>query len=193
MSAAATAPRDPRSGSGLAHMRVERAADEVESRSGVRRAGFQEGRHLVAVPLAPPRRVEPQQPVPDARPSTSMPSDASARDQRRDQARLPERDGQRSEGDPPRVDEQYAGRVHLDRIPIQPARCRPEELTRGLDPEAVVPRLVAGAVEPEVLDARVRAAAQVRAALRHRADVEGRALARLVATRRSSRRDSDRR
>ena len=46
-----------------------------------------------------------------------------------------------------------------------------------LDPEPVVARPVARALQPEVLQARVRLAAEVRAALVERADVERRAVA----------------
>ena len=56
------------------------------------------------------------------------------------------------------------------------ARRRAELRAVGLDAETVVARAVAGTLQPEVLHARVRLAAQVRAALVQRPDVEGRAV-----------------
>ena len=65
-------------------------------------------------------------------------------------------------------------RVHPDREAVHAPRRRAVPLAGDLGPEPVVARLVARAAHPEVLEARVGAAAQVRAALRQGADVEGR-------------------
>ena len=67
--------------------------------------------------------------------------------------------------------------VDLDREPVHRAVRRPELRPFGLDAEPVIARLVARAVEPEVLDARVRSAAEVRTDLRDGTDVQRRALA----------------
>src|SRR6186713_2038905 len=110
-------------------------------------------------------------------------SDAARRGAWRDQAGLAERDGQRSEGDLAGVDGQHAGAVDGDREAIHPARRRAVGGAVGLDPEPVVARAVTRALEPEVLEARVRLATEVRAALVEGADVEPCTIARRVLTR----------
>ena len=100
-------------------------------------------------------------------------SDASGRRARRDQAGLAERDRQWSERDLAGVDRQRARPIDRDREAVHAPRRRAELGAVGLDPEPVVARAVARAFEPEVLEARVRLAAEVRAALVQRPDVEG--------------------
>src|SRR6187401_3014645 len=107
-------------------------------------------------------------------------SDAARRGARRDQTGLAEGDGQRAERDLAGVDGQNAGAVDGDREAIHSARRGAELSAVGLDPEPVVARAVARALEPEVLEARVRLASEVRAALVEGADVESGAVARRV-------------
>src|SRR6188508_1095922 len=113
----------------------------------------------------------------------SVLSDAARRRTRRDDARLPDGDGQGAEGDLAGVDGQHAAAVHADPEAVHAPRRRAVLGALGLDAQPVVARPVAGALHPEVLEARVRLAAQVRAALVQRADVQrgpiaGRVLAR---------------
>src|SRR6478609_8880290 len=110
-------------------------------------------------------------------------SDAARRSAWRDQAGLAEGDGERSERDLAGIDGQHTRAVDSDREAIHPARCGAVCGAVGLDPEAVVARAVARALEPEVLEARVRLAAEVRAALVESAHVESRAVARRVLAR----------
>src|SRR3954447_2872253 len=110
-------------------------------------------------------------------------SDASRRRTRRDESRLAERDRQWSEGYLAGVDCQHAGRVDRDREAVHAARRGPELRAIGLDPEAVVARAVTRTLEPEVLEAWVRLAAEMWAALVQGPHVErlavaGRVLAR---------------
>src|SRR3954453_2843111 len=110
-------------------------------------------------------------------------SDASRRRTRRDESRLAERDRQWSEGDLAGVDGQHARRVDGDREAVHAARRGPELRAIGLDPEAVVARAVTRTLEPEVLEAWVRLAAEMWAALVQGPHVErlavaGRVLAR---------------
>src|SRR3954451_12508087 len=65
-------------------------------------------------------------------------SDATRRRPRRDESRLAESDGERSERDLAGVDGQNAGGVDRDREAVHPARRRPERGTVGLDPKPVV-------------------------------------------------------
>src|SRR6185436_21186810 len=104
-------------------------------------------------------------------------SDAAGGCERRDQARLTERDRQRAEGDLAGVDGQRAVAVDGDAEPVHAAWRGPERRTVGLDAQPVVARAMARTLQPEVLQARVGLAAQVRAALVERPDVEGRAVA----------------
>src|SRR3990172_6126193 len=87
----------------------------------------------------------------------------------RDQARLAEVDRQRPQGQAGGVHEEDPLRVDLDRPAIHAPRRRAE--LRDLDPQAVVARAVAGALEPLAAVAEVRLAAEVRAALVERAHV----------------------
>src|SRR6478752_910034 len=104
---------------------------------------------------------------------TNRSSDAPRRRARRDEARLAEGDRERPERDLAGIDGQGAGRVDRDREAVHAPRRGPELGAIGLGPEPVVARAVARALEPEVLEAWVRLAAEVRAALVERADVEG--------------------
>src|SRR6476646_5599797 len=105
------------------------------------------------------------------------PSDAPGRRARRDEPGLTERDGEWPEGDLAGVDGQHARVVHGDRESVHRARSGAEGRTVRLDPEPVVPRPMTGAFEPEVLEARVGLAAEVRTALVERANVERLAVA----------------
>src|SRR3972149_3055345 len=78
-------------------------------------------------------------------------------------------------GDFGRVDGQHAVRADAGGEPVEAAQGGPEALR--LDAQTVIARAVAGALEPVVLGAEVRLAAEVRAALVERAHVEVRALA----------------
>ena len=111
------------------------------------------------------------------RPCAGAASDASGRRPRRDQAGLAERHRQWPEGDLAGVDRQHAGAIDRDREAVHATRGGPERGPVRLDPEPVVARPVARALEPEVLEARVRLAAEVRAALVQRPDVERLAVA----------------
>src|SRR5512134_2816894 len=95
---------------------------------------------------------------------------AAARDAWRDHPGLAERLRHGATDHLARVDRQHAALVDLDREAVHATRRRPVLLAGDLGPEPVIARLVAGAVQPEVLDARVRAAAQVRTDLRQRSD-----------------------
>src|SRR5262245_33759776 len=92
-------------------------------------------------------------------------SDAPGRRAWRDQARLAEGDGQWAERDLAGVDRKHAGPVDRDREPVHATRRRPELRAVRLDPEPVIARAMARTLEPEILEARIRLAAQVRAAL----------------------------
>src|SRR3954451_10549379 len=99
-------------------------------------------------------------------------SDAAGRRAWRDQPGLTERDRKRTERDLARIDRQHSGAVDGDREPVHAARRGAERGAVGLDAEPVIARAVARTLEPEVLETRIRLAAQVRAALVQRADVE---------------------
>src|SRR6478609_5740420 len=105
-------------------------------------------------------------------------SDAPGRGARRDEPGLTERDGQWPEGDLAGVDRQDAGRIDRDREPVHAARRGAERGAVRLDPKPVVARAVARALEPEVLEARIRLAPEMRATLVERPDVERLAIAR---------------
>ena len=105
---------------------------------------------------------------------------AAAHDARRDHPGFTQRLRRRAADHLARVDRQHTALVDLDREAVHAARRRPVLFARDLGPEPIVARLVAGAVQPEVLDARVRAAAQVRTDLRQGADIERAAVAGLV-------------
>src|SRR4029078_168494 len=107
-------------------------------------------------------------------------SDAACGGPRRDDAGLAQRDRERAQRDLAGVDLQHAIARDGRREAVHAPRGRPVLGAGGLDPEAVVARPVAGALEPEVLDARVGPAAEVRAALVERPDVEGPGVVRRV-------------
>src|SRR3954453_11202050 len=110
-------------------------------------------------------------------------SDAPGRGARRDDPRLAHRDGERAEGDLAGVDRERAVGVDGDAEAVHGARRRPVLRSGGLLAEAVVVGPVTRALEPEVLDARVGLAAEVRAALVERPDVGRVPVARLVVAR----------
>src|SRR5258707_2590389 len=107
-------------------------------------------------------------------------SDAADGTLGRDDAGLADGHGQRPEGDLRRVEGQDAPGIDARREAIHAPGRGPVLRPLGLDPEPVVARAVARAFHPEVLQARVRLAAQVRAALVQRPDVEGDPVAGLV-------------
>src|SRR4051812_21167420 len=107
-------------------------------------------------------------------------SDAAGGRARRLDPPLADGDRQRSERDLAGVDRQHAAGVDLDAEAVHSARGGTVLRTRGLDPQAVVPRAVARALHPEVLEARVRLAAEVRAALVQGTDVDRLPVAHLV-------------
>src|SRR3954453_11493050 len=110
-------------------------------------------------------------------------SDAAGGGARRDDPRLAHGDRERAEGDLAGVDREDAVVVDGDAEAVHGARRRPVLGARGLLAEPVVARAVARALEPEVLDARVGLAAEVRTALVERAHVHRMAVARLVVAR----------
>ena len=183
--AAADQRRDRRDARRLVEMRVDRAADQVEppAPADSRPARAREDLGLVA--SAPGARVQPEQRRRRRAAATdaARSSAAAARDERRLDPGWPS-----AIGSGPSVTRDVSivstpSRVDLDREPVHRAVGRPVLRASRLDPHAVVARLVARAVEPEVLDARVRPAAQVRADLRQGPDVERGAVAGRVAAR----------
>src|SRR5262245_45556543 len=99
-------------------------------------------------------------------------SDASGRRSRRDEARLAQGDRQWPEGDLAGIDRQHAGVVDGDREPVHAPRRGPECRAVRLLAEPVVPRAVARTFEPEVLEAWVGLAPEMRTTLVQRPDVE---------------------
>src|SRR5689334_10768751 len=100
-------------------------------------------------------------------------SDAARRRTRRDEAWLAERDREWPERDLAGVDGQHPGAVDRDREAVHAPRRRPERRAIRLLAETVVARAMARTLEPEVLQAWVRLAAEVRATLVQRPHVEG--------------------
>src|ERR1035437_749137 len=103
-------------------------------------------------------------------------SQTTGRRRWRDQAGLAERDGRRPEGDLEGVDRHRAAAVDDHREAVHAPGRRAVLGAEGLDPQPVVARAMAGAFEPEVLEARVRLAAQVGTALVERPDVDVRSV-----------------
>src|SRR5829696_5568245 len=103
--------------------------------------------------------------------------DAAGGRTRRLDAGLPDGDGQRAQGDLAGVDRQDPVVADLDAEAVHPARRGAVLRACRLDAQPVVARPVARALEPEVLEARVGLAAEMRAALVQRADVDVRPVA----------------
>src|SRR5207244_615041 len=98
----------------------------------------------------------------------------------RDDARLAERYRQGPQRDLARIEGEHSVLVHRTREAVHAPRCRSVLRAQRLDAKPVIARAVAGAFEPEVLQARVRLAAEMRAALVQGPHVDRSALAALV-------------
>src|SRR5215203_6105176 len=107
-------------------------------------------------------------------------SDAAGGRARRDDPGLPDGDGQRAQRELAGVDREDPVRVHLDAEAVHATRGRTALRAGDLDAEAVVAGPVARALQPEVAQAGIGLAAQVRAALVHGADVDRRPVAGVV-------------